>query len=160
MPNWCENIVRISGDKEEIARFRKETDDMQFNKILPIPNNKWDYDWCCDNWGTKWSVAKDQMYVSDEYGDGDSVCYEFDTAWSPPEGIFNAIEKKYDVNISWFYHEPGLEIAGYLKSNKNRDKIKNMQNKCPNKVEPDKPSKSIKENINSKDDISITFFTK
>ena len=35
MPNWCENVVRISGDKEEIARFRSETDDMDFKKILP-----------------------------------------------------------------------------------------------------------------------------
>jgi len=42
----------------------------------------------------------------------------------------------------------------------NSGKIEGMQNECPNKLEPDKPSKSIKENINSKDDISITFFTK
>ncbi len=43
------------------------------------------------------------------------------------------------------------EIFGdYLK---NSGKIKGMQNECPNKLEP-------KENINSKDDISIKFFTK
>ena len=50
------------------------------------------------------------------------------------------------------------EIFGdYLK---NSGKIKGMQNECPNKLEPDKSPKSIKENINSKDDISIKFFTK
>lgn len=112
MPNWCENFVRISGEKEEIARFRRETDDMDFNKILPMPDNKWDYDWCCDNWGTKWNVDKTGMEV---YPHNDFIQYEFDTAWSPPEGIFHAINKQYKVSVSWFYHEPGMEIAGYLK---------------------------------------------
>jgi len=110
MPNWCENIVRISGDKEEIARFRRETDDMDFKKILPY-EGEWDYEWCCKNWGTKWEIDIEDKSI--ESGDG-FVQYEFNTAWSPPEGIFRAIKNKYMLDVSWFYHEPLMEIAGYL----------------------------------------------
>ena len=40
---------------------------------------------------------------------------EFNTAWSPPEAICNAIRELYeDVSVSLFYDEPGCEIAGYL----------------------------------------------
>ena len=41
--------------------------------------------------------------------------FEFMTAWAPADGIFNVIREKYpDVGISWFYDEPGCELAGYL----------------------------------------------
>ena len=40
---------------------------------------------------------------------------QFETAWSPPEEVCNAIREQYDdLSISWFYDEPGCEIAGYL----------------------------------------------
>ena len=40
---------------------------------------------------------------------------EFDTAWSPPEEICYALREMFqDVNISWFFDEPGMEVAGYL----------------------------------------------
>ena len=40
---------------------------------------------------------------------------EFETAWCPPEEVCNAIREQYDdLSISWFYDEPGCEIAGYL----------------------------------------------
>ena len=40
---------------------------------------------------------------------------EFDTAWSPPEAICHALRDKFpDMCISWFFDEPGMEVAGYL----------------------------------------------
>ena len=49
----------------------------------------------------------------------DEVCgyaeFSFNTAWAPADGIYKAIVDKYpDVGISWFYDEPGCELAGYL----------------------------------------------
>ena len=39
----------------------------------------------------------------------------FDTAWSPPNGIYEAIVDKYpDLSINWFYREDGVQIAGWL----------------------------------------------
>ena len=39
----------------------------------------------------------------------------FETAWSPPEEIHSAISEQFDdLSMSWFYDEPGQEVAGYL----------------------------------------------
>ena len=127
MPNWCENKVRVwfdvKGDAEKFQEFVTGEDlsgnlsILCFSKIMPPPDNEWDYDWCAENWGTKWELDAYEI----EY-EGDEFCldYEFNTAWEPPEGIYNAL---YDwaeandirMNIQWFYNESGMEIAGYLK---------------------------------------------
>ena len=73
-------------------------------------DDRW-YDWRCQNWDTKWDAY--DVEVIDE--DPDCVEIQFDTAWSPPEAICHALREQYpDLAISWFYDEPGAEIAGYL----------------------------------------------
>ena len=72
-------------------------------------DDRW-YDWNNANWGTKWDTDAECDHV-------ESNCFEceFETAWSPAEGIFYALREQYpDVQISWFYDEPGMELAGYL----------------------------------------------
>ena len=50
------------------------------------------------------------MDIEEDYAE-----FGFNTAWGPPEGIFDKIREYYpDVGISWFYDEPGCELAGYL----------------------------------------------
>ena len=74
------------------------------------PDDRW-YDWRLANWDTKWDAY--DVVVTDD--DPESVEIEFNTAWSPPEAICSAIREQYpDVSVSWFYDEPGCEIAGYL----------------------------------------------
>ena len=42
------------------------------------------------------------------------IVYLFDTAWSPPEPVIQALREKFEeVNITAFFDEPGMEIAGY-----------------------------------------------
>ena len=73
-------------------------------------DDRW-YDWNVNNWGTKWEVSD----VEYEHWDGNSFECEFETAWSPPEGIFYALRQLFpDVDITWFYDEPGMMVAGYL----------------------------------------------
>ena len=73
-------------------------------------DDRW-YDWRVQNWDTKWDAY--DVCVTDD--DPESVEIEFNTAWSPPEAICSAIREQYpDVSVSWFYDEPGCEIAGYL----------------------------------------------
>ena len=75
-----------------------------------IADQRW-YDWRCQNWDTKWDAY--DVVVTDD--DPESVEIEFNTAWSPPEAICERIREDYpDVSVSWFYDEPGCEIAGYL----------------------------------------------
>ena len=79
-------------------------------KSTDITDQRW-YDWRLANWDTKWDAY--DVEVTDD--DPDCTEIEFNTAWSPPEAICTALREQYpDLSISWFYDEPGCEIAGYL----------------------------------------------
>ena len=80
-------------------------------KSTDVMDDRW-YNWRVQNWGTKWDCY-DLTIEEDELPNGFQAT--FNTAWSPPEDINTAIREKYpDVSISWFYDEPGMEVAGYL----------------------------------------------
>jgi hypothetical protein len=127
MPNWCTNEIDVDFDtKENFNAFKEfaltEIDGdtiLDFSKIIPPPEkfagdnpaDGW-YEWRNANWGTKWSL-NEMSY--DEYvnGDGASMC--FDTAWSPPQGIYEALVTKFEeMSINWFYREDGMQMAGWL----------------------------------------------
>ena len=76
-----------------------------------VMDDRW-YNWRVQNWGTKWDCYTLEIDDSD-LPHGFEVTFE--TAWSPPEEVCSAIREQYpNVSISWFYDEPGCEIAGYL----------------------------------------------
>ena len=80
-------------------------------KSTNAQDDRW-YNWRVQNWGTKWDCYTLEIEDSD-MPHGFEVTFE--TAWSPPEEVCHAIREQYpNVSISWFYDEPGCEIAGYL----------------------------------------------
>ena len=91
--------AKVEGDYGVSHRF-KSTD---------VADDRW-YDWRLQNWDTKWD-AYDVNIVDD---DPENMEIEFNTAWSPPEAVCHALREKFEdtVAISWFYDEPGCEIAG------------------------------------------------
>ena len=104
----------FSSKRGEIGECPVESGE-QFNglefKSTGIQDDRW-YDWRNQNWGTKWDAYSMEIEESD-MPHGFEV--EFETAWCPPEEVCNAIREQYDdLSISWFYDEPGCEIAGYL----------------------------------------------
>ena len=62
------------------------------NNILQYGADSW-YDWCCENWGTKWNAS--DTYIIDDNE------IEFSTAWSCPLNIFKELSKQFS----------GVEIA-------------------------------------------------
>ena len=67
------------------------------------------YDFCCSKWGTKWDI---DAHIEE---DSDSISLQFETAWGPATGIFDYIQDNFpELDVSWFYDEPGNELAGYL----------------------------------------------
>ena len=106
-PDW----KTTPNEKGELAT-KKDPDDMMPPQF---PDGKVDdrwYNWRIQNWGTKWDCYEVDIDDSElEYG----FQVTFDTAWSPPEEICYAIKEQFDeVSVSWFYDEPGMEVAGYL----------------------------------------------
>ena len=69
------------------------------------------YEWRIAHWGCKWDAA----HTSEADLDDDLVTLRFDTPWGPPVGVIDAIRERWpEANLSAFYHEPGVEAAGYL----------------------------------------------
>lgn len=70
------------------------------------------YDFCCDNWGTKWDVEDATPTVDpSSYPGWSELETSFESAWSPPEGIYAALVKM-GLEVDAFYFEPGMSFAG------------------------------------------------
>jgi len=144
MPNHCHNRVTFySEDTTVIQRlYNIFKSDNIFTQFIPEPDwkttpnekgelpiqpekdsmmppqfpdgttdDRW-YSWRLANWGTKWDAYEVEIDDSEmHYG----FEVSFDTAWSPPEEICYAIKDQFDdLCVSWFFDEPGMEVAGYL----------------------------------------------
>ena len=130
MPNHITNVITISHDDKKqmkwlMGAFTEDTFD--FNYFIPYPQKfidldnareKWDkenpdgkwedkpkdgfnsggYEWCCARWGTKWGAYCVEIEkVTEKY-----IAVKFETAWSPPEPIFDYLEEKgFTVNGYW-----------------------------------------------------------
>jgi len=132
-----EDIAKFT---EECFSDHKGVAVLDFSKVLPEPdydkpkkdgthNNgvqtelssampDW-WNWRNDNWGTKWNLVPNHdgdLTSYDVVAQGDDyINLTFDTAWSPPDGIYDAIVEKYpDLSVSWFYREDGVQMAGWL----------------------------------------------
>ena len=66
------------------------------------------YDFCVNEWGTKWDIGGDGAEALDIDG---GLSFSFDSAWSPP---LAAYEKLMDLGfrIRAMYHECGMCFAG------------------------------------------------
>ena len=117
-PDWANTPLLTSdnrftkyGNDGELPQYVEDPWRRLVFKSTGLSDQRW-YDWRVQNWDTKWDCYA--VAVTDS--DPENMEIEFNTAWSPPEAICHALREKYQdtVAISWFYDEPGCEIAGYL----------------------------------------------
>ena len=75
------------------------------------------YEWCNENWGTKWNAC-DVDIARDETG---TTEIRFDTAWSPPDGIMDAIPGLISdlpgVSVLWKWAEEQGYYGGIVEMN-------------------------------------------
>ena len=124
MPNYVSNTLHIYGDTDVLNRIREElaSEDrcIDFDKVIPMPphsdtffadgdisievqeqygDNNW-YDWSIANWGTKWNSLDSHI---EGYADDGILTYVFDTAWTTPAPVAQAISSKYSVAVDLLY---------------------------------------------------------
>lgn len=136
MPNWCNNIVTIQHKNkdaidrvvnafnegklcsefipipEELANTKSPNDDPEAYKLVEkYGYSNW-YDFCVHQWGTKWDVGGNEDYFFEPERKTDTeVTLTFDSAWSPPVGLYDMLLKKgYDLTA--YYYESGMAFAG------------------------------------------------
>ena len=139
MPNWCNNTVSIAHqDPEKLRALVAAVNEGKFcNHVIPVPEDlqivagflgdgdeqraleakeqenlkkygvkNW-YDFCVNRWGTKWDVDAYEKVKFDAQG----VTFGFDSAWSPPIGVYEALVED-GFSVTAFYYEPGMCFCG------------------------------------------------
>lgn len=88
---------------QELNQFKMELNKKYFGAA------DW-YDFCTSRWGTKWDVdAYDPADVAvDQYN---SISFGFDSAWSPPVGVYEALVEQ-GFTVEAMYYEPGMAYCG------------------------------------------------
>ncbi len=122
MPNWCNNTMTITHKDADVidnlmALIRADEDERLFQHIKPMPEELRDttspddspnwYDWSVSNWGTKWDACSMSWHQHDDH----TVSFDFDTAWSPPFGIYEALAEQ-EFEVEAYYVEYGMMFAG------------------------------------------------
>ena len=121
MPNWCLNNLTIEhSDPAMVDRFERAYNaGKTCHEFIPVPEDIGDgwWDFCVNNWGTKWDIGADIGSDKEEYYGlkatrvGNQISGTFDSAWSPPIGLYEKlVELGYNVKASYF--EPGMAFCG------------------------------------------------
>lgn len=138
MPNWCMNILYITGAESDVARFLENnkgeracygsTDGQKqsekrvypflFHSHVPVPQKILDrgytdagYHWQIKNWGTMWDLDEDVDIINS----GQEAQITFETAWAPPDEWLEKVAPMYpELKFRLTYFEPGMVFAGCL----------------------------------------------
>jgi hypothetical protein len=105
VPEALKIVAGSVGDPVEQAKLEADT----ARNVEELGYGNW-YDFCTNEWGTKWDVGGDGQEV-DITEDGTMLTTYFDSAWAPP---IAAYEKLQDMGfgIEAMYYEPGMGFAG------------------------------------------------
>jgi len=103
VPTDLQIVAGSVGDAVEQAKLVEQT---ELNRVTHGYGN-W-YDFCVNEWGTKWDVGGDDGVLNDIDG---GIIVSFDSAWAPPT---TAYEKLHEMGfkILAMYYEPGMAFAG------------------------------------------------
>ena len=139
MPNWCNNTVSVTHQDPEklralvaavnegkfchyaiptpqdltetvagsVGEDKRAAHEAQMKRNLELYGAKDWYDFQTSRWGTKWDV---DAYDTVEF-DPAGVTFGFDSAWSPPIGVYQALVEQ-GFSVTAFYYEPGMCFAG------------------------------------------------
>ena len=99
MPNWCYVSVDVTHvDPVKIAEVIAASDTLCAH-FAPVPGNADPYSWCIEHWGTKSEVKR----VDVQPHSPTEVTLNFETAWSPPIPVFNAMRAQgYRITAEYF----------------------------------------------------------
>ena len=99
-----DTVSGFHGDPVEQAKLEAQTK----ANLEKYGSGNW-YDFCVNEWGTKWDCG--EQGASDIHPEGRMLHTSFDTAWAPP---VRAYEKLVDMGfgVEAMYYEPGMGYCG------------------------------------------------
>jgi len=98
---------------EVAAQYHKEHPD-DWRNAPKDGFNSGGYEWCIENWGTKWGFCRVQEPELQSYGDDEgTLTYHFDTAWSPPLPLVKKMGELFpDLIFDLRYFEGLMQFNG------------------------------------------------
>jgi hypothetical protein len=105
VPEELQIVAGSVGNPVEQAKLEADTN----RNIEKYGYGNW-YDYCVNEWGTKWDVGGDGQEV-DITEDGTMLTTYFDSAWSPPIGAYEKLQDM-GFGVEAMYYEPGMAFAG------------------------------------------------
>lgn len=111
VPESLQIVAGCVGDPE--AQKKLEEDTARNVEVHGYGN--W-YDFCVSRWGTKWDVDAYDTVEYDDQHDKNGITFGFDSAWSPPTGVYEALVEQ-GFSVRAYYYEPGMCFAGIYDEN-------------------------------------------
>lgn len=99
-----DTISGFHGDPEEQRKLEEQTR----ANVAKYGAGNW-YDFCVNEWGTKWDVG--DQGASDIHPDGKMLHTSFDSAWSPPVNAYEKLEAL-GFGVNAMFYEGGMCFAG------------------------------------------------
>ena len=103
IPQSLKIVAGCVGDPDEQKKLEEDT---ARNREVHGYGN-W-YDYCVNEWGTKWDVGADGNPAQDIPG---GLMLGFESAWAPPCGAYEKLTEQ-GFRIRAMYFEPGMAFAG------------------------------------------------
>jgi len=103
----CQRYEELMARKQTKGLTQKDTKeamiikfkyDINGNAIVTDGYNSGGYEWCCNNWGTKWNAREASLDEGDRCLD-----YSFDTPWGAPMPVFLALSNLFP-NLTFDIH--------------------------------------------------------
>jgi hypothetical protein len=110
------NIIPYPSDLQQMDEDRKSLPVEEYVRKYNTDKDGYNsrgYDWCNDNWGTKWEIRPDNISVEED--DDREAIISFATAWSPPEPIIKKLAELYPtLRFVLEYWEGSMCFQGHL----------------------------------------------
>lgn len=109
MPNWCGNVIYMTGPQEVLTRLVDEVEASGsfIETVDPIIDPFANIRAAVKRWGTKWADGGSTASLED----GVATIY-LDTAWSPPIEAIATAAGKYGCSATFAWWEGGVESYG------------------------------------------------
>jgi hypothetical protein len=117
MPNWCYNFATVVCPSRDVYNklLKSILENNWFETFAPLglenePENNWDYNKAIVIWKTKWDA--NDVEILNQYEDDLVLEVSFETAWSPPTGVYDIMNKTFGIDTTAFYSEEGCDFFG------------------------------------------------
>ena len=127
MPNWCMNTASFICPSKDVYDKLLDSikNDTWFQTFAPLDLDPeehpdgWSYEKACYTWNTKWSARDVDINDCDE--NELTINVSFESAWSPPRGVYRLMNKNHNIDVTAYYDEPGNCFFGrcmYVKNHR------------------------------------------